>query len=302
MSLSASLLRHQGPQLRSLLQAGLASLPGQVPGGSPADVPVPGRTYTTTVRPPKELVASYLAFLGSDPSAWKGRIPPHLFCWWALPVMGQTIADLPLNPSSVINGGATLTLKRPLPSGVPLRVSAQLASIDHDERRTLVSQRITTGPTDDPEACEFETRLFFPGKRRAGRKGPRPAPVTVPMAARELASRKLSAQAGRDFAVITGDFNPIHWIPAAGRAAGFGGCILHGYATLAFGFEALVRARLSGQADRVQSFDARFARPVRLPGRIRAFDAGQGSLHVAPHPGAPSALIGSYTLTPTETP
>jgi len=297
MSAPVSLLRHQGPQISSLLQAGVASVRKRGAKGDVAAVPAPGPTFTGTVRPPAELVAAYVAFLGGDPSLYRKTVPAHMFCWWALPYMGQTLDALPLDPSSVINGGATITQKRPLPAGVPLRVSARLERIDHDERRTLVIQRITTGPTDDPEACVYETRLFFRGKKKPGaKKGPKKPPVTVPDGARELASKTLSATAGRDFAILTGDFNPIHWIAPAGKAAGFGGCILHGYATLGFGYEALVRTRLSGRPELIAEFDGRFARPVKLPGLIRAFDAGEGSLHVAPSAGAPSALIGRYTL------
>lgn len=301
MSVSPSLLRHQGPQLASLVRAGVGALAPSARGGDIAAVSTPGPAFTRTVTPPAELVSAYLRFVGGDPASWKGRVPPHLFCWWAFPLLGRTIEDLPLDPTRVVNGGATITVNRPLPAGTPLVVGARLDRVDHDPRRTLVVQRITTGPASDPEAVVYETRLFFRGKAKEDRSGPRPAPVTPPPGARELASKRLSADAGRQFAVLTGDFNPIHWIGPAGRAAGFGGCILHGYATLAFAYEGYVRGRLAGRADLIRSFDARFSRPVRLPGTVRLFDGGDGRLHTAPSAGAPSSLIATVTLA-SETP
>ncbi len=295
MAASPSLLVHQGPQIASLLHAGLQSVQRAGQLGDLSAVSTPGPAFTATVRPPPELVHAYLRFLGGDPSSYKRTIPPHLFCWWALPLMGRTLEALPLDPSSVINGGATLTVNAPLPAGTPLVASAQLAAIDQDERRTLVTQRLTTGPADAPEALVVETRLFFRNPKGPKRSGPKAPPVTVPQGARELSSRRLSATAGRDFAVLTGDFNPIHWIAPAGKAAGFGGCILHGYATLGMAWEAWVRVRQSGRADTIGSFDARFSRPVRLPGTVRVFDVGDGVVHAAPAVGAPTALIGRIT-------
>jgi acyl dehydratase len=38
----------------------------------------------------------------------------------------------------------------------------------------------------------------------------------------------LSGSSGRHYAFLSGDFNPIHWITPAAKAAGFRSCILHG--------------------------------------------------------------------------
>jgi acyl dehydratase len=56
-------------------------------------------------------------------------------------------------------------------------------------------------------------------------------------------------------------------VPTAAKAAGFRGCILHGFATLARAYEALVRVKGGGVPAGVRMVDVRFVRPLVLPRR-----------------------------------
>jgi acyl dehydratase len=70
------------------------------------------------------------------------------------------------------------------------------------------------------------------------------------------------------YAAASGDFNPIHIDPEAGRASGLGGSILQGLCTLSWAVEAAVD--VLGDPDRLRTFSCRFSRPV-APGDVVTF-------------------------------
>ena len=74
----------------------------------------------------------------------------------------------------------------------------------------------------------------------------------VPVDAREIAFFKLGPNAGLDFAKLTGDFNPVHWVPRWAKAFGFRNVILHGFGTMARAIEALNRGLFAGDVTALQ--------------------------------------------------
>lgn len=64
------------------------------------------------------------------------------------------------------------------------------------------------------------------------------------------------------YAAASGDFNPIHIDPEAGREAGLGGNVLQGLCTMAWAAEAC--AHYFGDPGRLRRLRVRFARPVRV--------------------------------------
>lgn len=65
---------------------------------------------------------------------------------------------------------------------------------------------------------------------------------------------------GLAFAMLTGDFNPIHTIKAVGKRTRFKSCILHGFGQLARTWEVLNNAGYS-----VADLDVRWIKPLPLP-------------------------------------
>jgi hypothetical protein len=173
-------------------------------------------------------------------------------------------------------------------------VRARIESIDDDGRRAIITQRVVTGTRAATDAVVAELRAFVPlAKRDGGAPTPRARP-TVPVGVHELAFGRIRSDAGLDFAKLTGDFNPIHWVPAYARASGFRACILHGFSTLARAIEALNRSRFAGDVSRLALVDARFSRPLVLPAEVGVYvDAGDG-LWVGDAPGGGAYLEGRY--------
>ena len=81
------------------------------------------------------------------------------------------------------------------------------------------------------------------------------------------------------YAAASGDFNPIHIDPEAGKAAGLGGNILQGLCTMGWAVEAF--GKFLGDPAKVTKVRVRFSRPVAVgdvisyEGRVTAVDDGK---------------------------
>jgi len=247
-------------------------------------------------RPP-ELVRDYVRHVGGDPAWYRGRLPSHFFPQWAFPLAARSLAVLPYPLSRVVNAGCRIEQRAMLPADEALRVRARIERVDDDGKRALVTQRIETGTESEGMALVAEMRTFIPllrrGERAEEKKSPRARP-RVPADAREIGFFRVPSGAGLDFAKLTGDFNPIHWIGPYARAAGFRGTILHGFSTFARAVEALNRARLAGDPSRLKAIDVRFVRPLVLPARAGVYVRGGSEIWVGDAPSGGAYLEGHY--------
>jgi acyl dehydratase len=292
MSLPVRQLLRQGPVLGALGGALVGALWRGVSGGRPEVArETPGPVVHRTVAPPaSDLIDEFVRRSGGDPAGWRGVVPPHLFPQWGFPLAAAVLADLPYPLIRVLNAGCAVTVNAPLPRGEPLEVAARLESLDTDDRRAILRTRITTGTAAEPEAHVAEIHAYVPLVR--GGKGEKRAPETAPHGARELARWRLSSTAGAEFAMLTGDVNPIHWLSPYARAFGFRNVILHGFATFSRSVEAVVRGRYAGDTSRLAHADSRFTRPLVLPAEVGLYLEGD-RIFVADAPGAPAYLVGT---------
>jgi acyl dehydratase len=302
-------MRHvleQGPMLRTLGGTAFSALTRRAVGG--AKPIVPSEWISAEVRAPSsELVRAFVKNSGGDPSSYRDQLPPHLFPQWALPVASRVLAGLPYPLTRVLNAGCRIESRAPIPFGERLQVRARLEAIDDDGTRAILTTRIVTGTATVPDALTTDVHAFVPLARRAGApRADRRATVAVPPEARELTYLRLGTRAGLDFAKLTGDFNPIHWVPAYARAAGFRSIILHGFATFAMAVEAIVRGVLSGRVSALHAVEARFVKPLALPARVGVYvgDVGdsEGALFVGTAPGAAAYLAGKFATDGRSTP
>jgi hypothetical protein len=281
----------QGPVIAALARAAaLAALPRR--SGAPAVAPGPWLEAELPPRPPG-LVRDFIRHVGGDPSWYRGRLPPSLFPQWTFPLAARTLEGLPYPLGRALNAGCRLELHAALPDDEPLLVRARLESIDDDGRRALLTQRVVTGTRRVPDSLIADLRVYVP-LATAKDKGARRAPPTVPAGVRELAFFRLDAGAGRDFAKLTGDVNPIHWLPAYARASGFPRCILHGFSTLARAIEALDRSVFAGDAARLLTIDVRNSAPLVLPAQVGVYIDGAGGIWVGDAAAGRAYLEGRY--------
>ncbi len=293
MSVSNRFLLAQGPMLGTLARTALASL--RTPSAPRPAVPGPWVERELPPRP-EALVDAYVRATGGDLAAYRRTLPVHLFPQWSMAVAAETLRGVPYPLVRVLNAGCAVNVRAPLPRGERLVVRARLESIDDDGRRAILVQRVVTGTRAEPDALVTEIRAFVPleAPKKGGARSDR---RTVDLDAREIGSLRLAADAGLDFAKLTGDLNPLHGLAPWARAMGHRRPILHGFATLARAWEVLVRARYAGAAGAVRTLDARFVRPLPLPSRPFVYLAGD-RLAVADAPGAVPYLDATFSAEP----
>ena len=260
-------LIHQGPVLAALGRVAV-SLVTQKPGGSLPELPTPLETVTVPPRP-RKLLHDYVRAVGGNPKAYGDTVPAHLFPQWGFPLLSNTYGVLPYPLAKVLNQGCRIEVNQPLPAGEPLQLSAQLTEVREDPGKARITQKLVTGTASAPEAlvCEIYATVPLPREKTPGEKRKRRPPPTVDGDLRELQRWRLPSDAGWQFACLTGDVNPVHWITPYAKIAGFKSVILHGFATLARALEGVTKTRWSGDPWRLKCVDVRFVRPLVLPAK-----------------------------------
>jgi hypothetical protein len=297
MSVSLKFIRYQGPVLKGMGEAAFGALKqrmGKTRGGQAPALPGPEHRITVAPRAP-ELVNAYVRWVGGDPSSYKGRVPAHLFPQWGFPLTGKVMEGLSYPMLAAMNGGCKLTINAPLPADQPLEVVGRLDAVDDNGQRAILDQRLVTGTKSNPEAVVAHLYVFVPLKKEEKKNGKAKDKARVPVDAREIAFFKLKPDAGLDFAKLTGDFNPVHWVPRWARAFGFKNVILHGFGTLARAIEALNKGLFAGDVNALSEIDVRFTRPLVLPARVGVYVRGN-QVWVGDAPGGPAYLEGTFKL------
>ena len=292
--------RHQGPVVASFGKLAIAGLTQRFKP-KPGLPSLPSAEHTVQL-PPRDpaMVKDYIRWAGGDPSAWRGRVPPHLFAQWAFGLTGELLQGLPYALAKVVNAGCRLEINAPIPIGAPLTLTGRLESVDDNGRRAIIQQKFVTSTPDHPEALVAYNNVLVPlGGPKEGRDPNAPRPPRAPkpkvgLDAREIGARRISGNAGFEFACLTGDFNPLHWIPGYHLMFGYDRPILHGFGTMAIALEAMNRVMWAGDVDRLATVEVRFTAPVKMPGTVRVF-ATDSEVFVGKAPGGPAALTGSYT-------
>ncbi len=296
---------HQAPVIAAFGRTALSAFRRRLSSSSGPALSLPGPWIEKTLKPrDPDLVRCYVRHVGGQPSAYKHHLPAHLFPQWGFPLATQALLDVDYPLQKTLNAGCRIDIHSPLPIDQPLQVKARLESIDDNGRRALICQKVITGTKDQPEALVAHMYALVPlGKGESknpkasetqAKKAPRER-VRAPADAREIGFWKMNASAGLEFAKLTGDFNPVHWVPAYAKAFGFRNTILHGFATMARAMEGVQNGVLCGATDRIRSFDVQFTSPLVLPARVGLYLSGN-KIYVADGPGGRAYLCGSLRL------
>ena len=272
-------------------------------GGASADgVETPGQLVSVQLPPlPSGLLAAYCQWTGGlDADA----VPAHLFPQWTFPPMISALSVLPFPMTAVLNQGCRIESHAPLPKNETLNCTAQLTELLQEESKIKITTKISTGTASAPNALDAFVYAVIPqpkkGKSPAGAGGatkPPPAkrePARVPAGAVVVSEHALLANSGLHYAYVSGDFNPIHWIPPYARMAGFKSVILHGFAQMALMSEALVRARCGGDAALLRVLDVRFIAPLVLPNTMQVHVCDADSTIYVTTEGGKVHMIGSF--------
>jgi hypothetical protein len=275
-------LIEQRAMLRSLGNVAADSLLDRLrssPHGAPE---APGPWLSTRVAAPSSgLITDFLRHVGAKPTDYADIVPPPLFPQWGLSAALGSLRGHGFPLIKMLNGGCRLHSNAALRRGEPLLVRARLQSVEQDERRTVLCQRVITEQAGTPEALVADVYgiIRAPGAARSEK-----AHELVPGWAKKLEDWSLGREVGLEFALLTGDFNPLHWLRPYARAFGFRSTILHGFAAMARAYVGLERA--FGPA-RLGLLDVRFVKPLLLPASTALTTDGSrvfvGNVGEAPH-------------------
>lgn len=304
MPVSNRHILEQGAALGAIGRVALRTIEQQLLGKAPpkSKPATPGPVLSVTLPARStELVRAYVHNVGGDPGAYKGTLPAHFFPQWAFGIAGRSLEGVPYPMLKVLNVGCRLEVRKPLPANEPLTVTAQLMDIDDDGRRAVITTRLVTSTASAPDALISEMIAMVPlkrAKRDGGKKengSEKKEQNRVPEGAKEIAFFDVGANAGLEFAKLTGDFNPIHWIRPAARASGFSSVVLHGFGTMARAIEGLNRNLFAGDVQRLKKWSCRFTKPLVLPAKAGLYVEGN-EVFVGVAPGGPAYLVGRYEI------
>jgi hypothetical protein len=289
MSSPARHLVHQRSMLVSLGNVAVDSVLERFRPSSGAGA-VPGRELSTRIAaPPAALIEDFSKHIGADAARYAGVVPPQLFPQWGLPLALRALRGCGFPLVKMINGGCRLESNAPLRRGEELTVRAHLASVSDDGRRAVLCQRIVTEQPGTPSALVADVYGIVRAPQGPGASAsPAKQPVYLPASARKLEDWALEREAGLEFALLTGDFNPLHWLAPYARAMGFRSTILHGFAAMARAHSGLERAL----SRHLRVLDVRFVRPITLPARVSLYVDGEAVFVAAP--GEPVYMTGSF--------
>ncbi len=257
---------------------------------------LPGAMLRAEVAPrSRSLVADYLRHVHGDPAAYAGVVPAHLFPQWTFPLQMRALEGIGYTAAQILNGGCRLTLNRPLPDDEPLRISVQLTDIDDDGRRAVLNQRIVIETARAPEALVIDWQGIIRLRGGNSKKKKKSGKTNVQADVTPIDYWQLHPRVGMQFALLTGDFNPVHWSPLYARVMGFRRSILHGFSCMARTMESVIRAELNHDPSRLATFECRFTTPIALPAKVVAYTNPTGGVFVGDAPDAPAYLVGSFT-------
>lgn len=265
-----SLLREQWPTALSMAAGGAWSL---LPYPLRDRVQGTDQPHTAVVRPGSDRnLDAYAAWAGAPPERYHGLVPPTSAARWAMPMISRLSAMAPHSLLKVVNQGVRLRTTAPLPR-VPLHLTGRLVEVREDDGRVRIHSQVAAAVSADADPA---LTLDAVAAVVTGPRSQRRVPASEPTGWRDLGRWAPRAGDGRDFFLLTGDFNPIHTSATFAARTRFGGPILHGFGTFARTYEVLVDA-LGPLAD----VEVRFVAPVPLPGaQLTVQHADDGSLRV----------------------
>ncbi|MGI4721172.1 MAG: MaoC family dehydratase [Janthinobacterium lividum] len=250
----------------------------------PASLPDLASEYRLDVLPFQD-IARYRAAFGF---AGEGVPLP----WWYLVAQRAHLATMlspgfPFRIAGLVHMDNALRAHRQPPAGQPMLVHTVLRLLPPSSGGALRCVLETTGSADgEPVFACTSTYLV----RRGTRSGAKPTQAERPPPGAPLAQWTLDADAGRRYARLSGDWNPIHLYGWSARLMGMRAPIIHGMHTLAMACAALER-----RGRHAVAIDCAFRAPVPLGSTVTlSADAGSGEFVVS-SAGKP-AVTGTCTL------
>ncbi|MBL4868910.1 MAG: hypothetical protein JKY67_21300 [Pseudomonadales bacterium] len=253
----------QGPSVASW---GSVSIRSAFPFLRPKENPSHFKPVQDLVSPPSSrLIEHYIEWAGAPKSSYQDEVPPHLFSQWSIPLVTRVLHQARYPLKEIVNQGCSVKINAKIPRGEKLWLTARLINLDESEKRIRFAVEVSTSTADLPNAIVAVFNLILAPEISEAKIRNRKRPESDGF----CISGHWSADDddGFRFALLTGDFNPIHWIDPLAKRSNFGGKVLHGFASLSRTWESIQSLQpSSSKADqRIEEISVKFLQPIRLP-------------------------------------
>lgn len=215
----------------------------------------------------ESLVSSYVAWSGAADGRYDKELPPHFCSHWAMPMLANLGSLAPYNLLALLNQGVRMEIHKPLMRGKPITLSGSLIDVAKEPDRVRIHTQVRALTDKGELALVIDSYSTVPQgkpKKKSGDVKPKPQEEFT-----TAGTWGAEENDGLNFAMLTGDFNPIHTVPAVGRRSRFKSLILHGFGQLARSFECVLNA---GYA--IAELDVRWIKPLTLPNRHMSVEVG----------------------------
>lgn len=212
---------------------------------------------TATVSPASdELVNHYVQWSGAPAERYAQTLPPHFFSKYGMSMVAALTGQVPYNLMSVLNQGCRFQVNSLIPRNTPITLKGRLVECRKEGSRVRIHTRVEAGTAEQPNAMVVDTvAAVIVGPREAKPKSERQEPEFT-----QIGQWSADRDDGKRFFYLTGDFNPIHTFWPLARRSRFGGCILHGFGSVARSYETIQKKGFE-----INDFDVRFVKPNPLP-------------------------------------
>lgn len=180
-------------------------------------------------------------------------------------VMGQP--DFPFSLAGLVHVSNDMTLHRPVRADERLRLTVAAANLQPHKRGTAFDLKGTVHVGEElvweGTSNYLSTKAKMPGQAPEPERLEMPSPSTGSGNVEASQLWRLPADLGRQYAKVSGDWNPIHLHPLTARLFGFPRPIIHGMWTHARSLAAFGGALPDRYRVQVQ-----FTKPILLPGKV----------------------------------
>lgn len=243
------------PNIRSMAWAALRNATPITRPGTLPNLPVHHNAKVAAVN--NELVDQYVAWAGAPASRYAKELPPHFCSHWAMPMLAKLGSLAPYNLLSLLNQGLRMQIHKPLNRNEAIALHGSLMNVLDDGDKVRIHTRVQASNPKGELAVVIDSYSTVPRAKSAGKNKPAKRDEYEFTTAGHWDAEE---DDGLAFAMLTGDFNPIHTIKAVGKRTRFKSCILHGFGQLARTWEVLNNAGHS-----VSELDVRWIKPLPLP-------------------------------------
>ncbi|TFL03097.1 peroxisomal dehydratase [Pterulicium gracile] len=192
----------------------------------------------------------------------------------------------PSDPNRTVHGSQSIEILKDLPlvSGEGWKLKTRCTGISENKSGLVIMQEQLLVDGQGTAYAKLYSSSFGLGLKATGKPfnkfiaGP---PTAKPIPKDRKPDYVIKEQTTEEQAVVyrlSGDYNSLHIDPSIGKAAGFGGVILHGLSTYGFAARAIIKAVGGGEAKSLKLFGVRFTSPVK-PGdelETKVWEVGPG--------------------------